>query len=55
MCKINGKKLEELRVQAGMTKAELAKMLGVSGQTITNYENGKVLRLMKMQRKFVWF
>lgn len=41
MCKINGKKLEELRVQAGMTKAELAKMLGVSGQTITNYENGK--------------
>ena len=41
MCKINGKKLEELRVQAGISKAELARELGVSGQTITNYENGK--------------
>lgn len=41
MCKINGKKLEELRVQAGISKAELARELGVTGQTITNYENGK--------------
>lgn len=40
MCKINGRKLEEIRVNAGVTKAELAKRIGVTGQTISNYENG---------------
>ena len=41
MCKINGKKLEEARLNAGMTQRELAKESGVSQFTISSYENGK--------------
>ena len=41
MCKINGRKLGELRVKAGMTQEELAKMIGVSKASIGFYENGK--------------
>ena len=41
MCKINGKKLEEARLNAGMTQRELAKKSGVSQFTISAYENGK--------------
>lgn len=40
MCKINGKKLAEIRENNGLTKTELGKRLGVSSQTISNYENG---------------
>lgn len=40
MCKINGRKLGELRVKAGMSQKELAKQLGVSSQTISHYEKG---------------
>lgn len=40
MCKINGKKLAEIRENNGLTKSELGKRLGVSCQTISNYENG---------------
>lgn len=41
MCKINGRKLGELRVKAGMSQRELAKLSGVSQNAIYNYENGK--------------
>lgn len=41
MCKINGKKLEEARLNAGMTQRELAKESGVSQFSISSYENGK--------------
>lgn len=40
MCKINGKKLGELRTSKGMTQKELAKATGLSRQTINNYEHG---------------
>ena len=41
MCKINGKKLEEARTNAGMTQRELAELSGVSQNAISHYENGK--------------
>ena len=40
MCKINGKKLGELRVKAGITQKELAKKSGMSVNSIKNYEYG---------------
>lgn len=40
MCKINGKKLEEARLNAGMTQRALAKELGVSNSAICHFENG---------------
>lgn len=40
MCKINGKKLEEIRVNAGLSQKALGKEIGVSGQTISMYEKG---------------
>lgn len=41
MCKINGKKLGELRAKAGVSQKELAKELGMSIASIQNYEYGK--------------
>ena len=41
MCKINGKKLGELRTKAGVSQKELAKELGMSVSTVQNYEYGK--------------
>lgn len=41
MCKINGKKLGEARANAGMTQKQLADKVGVSPNTIGQYENGK--------------
>ena len=41
MCKINGKKLKEIRTNAGMTQKDLAKLLNVSEASIGYYENGK--------------
>lgn len=41
MCKINGRKLGEIRTNAGMTQKELANKVGVSPNTIGRYENGK--------------
>ena len=35
------KKLEELREKAGLTQMELAKEVGMSKNTIINYEKGK--------------
>lgn len=42
MCKINGKKLGELRNKAGVSQAELAKGIGLSTSSIAKYEAGIV-------------
>lgn len=36
-----GSKLRALRGQAGMTRAEVAERLGVTSQTVFNWENGR--------------
>ena len=41
MCKINGKKLGELRSNAGVSREELAKEIGLSKSSVYNYESGK--------------
>lgn len=61
MCKINGKKLEELRLAAGVSKKELAKAAGISPTSITNYEKGvsnpedanvdKICMILKINKK----
>lgn len=38
MCKINGKKLSEIRKENGLSQAELAKAIGLSTAAIQNYE-----------------
>lgn len=38
-----GQKLKEARISAGLKQEELAKQLGVSRQTISNWENGRSL------------
>lgn len=40
MCKINGKKLGELRTERGISQKKLAKETGVSQNAISYYENG---------------
>ena len=40
MCKINGKKLVELRTVAGISQSQLAKKTGVSPSSINKYEKG---------------
>lgn len=40
MCKINGRKLGELRAQTGISRKKLADELGLSSKTIGNYETG---------------
>lgn len=42
MCKINGKKLEKFREQAGITRQELANKIGLSASSIQKYETGKL-------------
>lgn len=41
MCKINGKKLADIRTKNGISQASLAKALGVPASTVSRYENGK--------------
>lgn len=45
-------KLRELRIKNNMSQSELGKKLGVSGQTILNWENGifepKINQLIKL-------
>lgn len=40
MCKINGKKLGELRAERGISQKKLAKEAGISQNAISGYENG---------------
>lgn len=40
MCKINGRKLKEMRENAGVTQREMAKNLGLSDKTFGHYEQG---------------
>ena len=42
MCKINGKKLAEIRTEKGITQTELANEIGMSRAIIYQYEVGKV-------------
>lgn len=41
MNKIDSKKLKELRKAAGLSQAELAKILGISPKNISHYETGR--------------
>lgn len=49
-------KLRELRTKSGLTQNEIAKRLGVSGQTILNWENGiyepKINQLIQLANLF---
>lgn len=49
-------KLKELRLKAGVTQKELANVLGVTGQTLLNWENGiyepKIAELIKLADYF---
>ena len=49
-------KLKELRKQANMTQAQLSEKLGVTGQTVLNWENGvyepKIEQLIKLADLF---
>lgn len=40
MCKINGKKLEEIRIERGLSRSDLATKLGMSKSSIQKYEGG---------------
>lgn len=40
MCKINGKKLEEIRIERGLSRSDLATRLGMSKSSIQKYEGG---------------
>ena len=49
-------KLRELRINSGLTQNEIATKLGVSGQTILNWENGiyepKISQLIQLADLF---
>lgn len=49
-------RLRELRIKGGFTQSEVAKKLGVSSQTILNWENGiyepKISQLIKLADLF---
>ena len=49
-------KLKELRKQANMTQSQLSEKLGVTGQTVLNWENGvyepKIEQLIKLADLF---
>lgn len=49
-------RLKELRLKAGVTQKELATYLGVTGQTLLNWENGiyepKIAELIKLADYF---
>lgn len=40
MCKINGKKLSEIRMEKGLSREELATKIGMSKSSIEKYEIG---------------
>lgn len=49
-------RLRELRIKSGLTQNEIASKLGVSGQTILNWENGiyepKINQLIELANLF---
>ena len=56
MCKINGKKLAEIRKENGMTQKQFAEALGVSKSAIQNYEKAqfpimKQVEVIRRKRK----
>ena len=58
MCKINGKKLSEIRMKKGLSREELATKIGMSKSSIEKYEIGtanpsdKVCLLYTSQQDF---
>lgn len=42
MCKLNGNKIRQFRIEKGMSQKELAKIVGVTPGAINKYESGKV-------------
>lgn len=38
---IVGERLHELRIEKGLTQRDVGRCLGLTGQAISNYENGK--------------
>ncbi|HAU87297.1 MAG TPA: hypothetical protein DCW90_17970, partial [Lachnospiraceae bacterium] len=40
MCKINGRKLSELRMERGLSRSDLATKIGMSKSSIEKYETG---------------
>lgn len=42
MCRINGRKLNELRISRGLSQRDLAEKLNISQNMISQYENGKI-------------
>lgn len=55
MCKINGVKLTEMREKSGMSQKALAKELGVTENTISNYETGKKQPIGRKSEKAVLY
>lgn len=46
---MNALQIKEARKRLGLTQAELAKRLGVSLKTISNYESGEVIPITKLE------
>ena len=40
MCKINGKKLSEIRMERGLSRSDLATKIGMSKSSVVKYETG---------------
>ena len=40
MCKINGKKLTEIRMERGLSRSDLATKIGMSQSSVVKYETG---------------
>ena len=40
MCKINGKKLTEIRMERGLSRSDLATKIGMSKSSVVKYETG---------------
>lgn len=61
MCKINGKKLSEIRIEKGISRMELASRIGLSKSSIQKYETGvanpsdkvadKICMILKINKK----
>ena len=45
-----GKRIRQARIRLGLSRANLAKLVGVNERTITNYENGKTMKPSILQK-----